>query len=64
MASDPLEQLREWFCVGPSFTTRAAYSKQSSLPLSETIENIDEVAAEFRGTPFEHFLEDEPAFRT
>jgi len=64
MASGPLEQLRQWFGVGPSFTTRAAYSKQSSLPLSETIENIDEVAAAFRGTPFEHCLEDEPAYRT
>lgn len=63
IAAGPLEQLRKWFDVGPSFTTRAAYSKQSTLSLSETIENIDELAAAFRGTAFEYCLDDEPAYR-
>ena len=63
IAAGPLEGLRQWFDVSPSFTTRASYAKQSSLPLPATLENMDDVASALRGTPFEYCLEDEPAYR-
>lgn len=63
MAAAPLEDLRAWFGVGPVFTNRASYAKQSSLPLAETVDNLEELAKTFRGTPFEYCLDDEPAYR-
>jgi hypothetical protein len=63
VAPGPLEDLRGWFGVRPTFTNRASYAKQSSLPLSETVDNIEALANTFRGTPFEYCLNDEPAYR-
>lgn len=58
-----LTDLREWFDVPDAFVNRASLTKQSSLPLAATVENMDEVVAALRGTPFEYCLEDEPAYR-
>jgi hypothetical protein len=58
-----LADLRAWFDVPDAFANRASLTKQSSLPLAETIENMDEVVSALRGTPFEHCLDDEPAYR-
>jgi hypothetical protein len=58
-----LLDLAEWFGVGGGFTNRASFLKLSSLPLGQTIENIDELRAVFGGTRFEPYLEDEPAYR-
>ena len=58
-----LEDLREWFGVRDVFVNRASLTKQSSLPLAATIENIAEVAHALRGTSFEYCLDDEPAYR-
>jgi hypothetical protein len=63
IADAPLEALRAWFDVPDAFTNRAALSKQSSLPLAATIQNMDEVAEAFRGTAFAYCLADEPAYR-
>jgi hypothetical protein len=63
MSPGQLESLRAWFGVADAFTNRVALSKQSSLPLAETIENLTDVAAALAGTPFEYCLEDEPAYR-
>jgi hypothetical protein len=58
-----LDGLRAWFDVSPAFVNRAALSKQSALPLDETVENLAEVEATLRGTPFASCLDDEPAYR-
>jgi hypothetical protein len=63
MAMPALEDLRQWFGVSDAFINRASLSKQSSLPLNETVENMDELVKALRGTPFEYCLEDEPAYR-
>ena len=63
MASAALDDLRDWFDVPPGFVNRASLSKQSALPLGETVENFAEVTATLRGTPFEFCLDDEPAYR-
>jgi hypothetical protein len=58
-----LHDLAGWFGVSDAFTNRASFLKLSSLPLDQTIENIDELRAAFQGTRFERYLEDEPAYR-
>ncbi len=58
-----LSQIAGWFGVDDAFTNRVALSKQSTLPLDQTIENFDEVRAALRGTRFESCLDDEPAYR-
>jgi len=62
--SGALRDLAAWFGVPDSFTNHASFSKLSSLPLDQTIENFEDVRAALRGTRFESFLEDEPAYRT
>jgi len=59
-----LEMLRDWFGVEAPFPERPVFRRQSSLPLAETIENMEELAAALRGTPFESCLEDEPVYRS
>ena len=63
LSKSALEDLRLWFGVSDAFTNRASLSKQSSLPLNETVENMDELVETLRGTTFEYCLEDEPAYR-
>jgi|GEM_PF-6359413 len=63
MTPGALRALAQWFGVGDAFTNRVTLSKQSSLPLDQTIENFDEVRAALRGTPFASCLDDEPAYR-
>lgn len=63
IAPGALDGLRGWFDVSPDFVNRASLSKQSALPLNETVENLAEVEAVLRGTPFESCLDDEPAYR-
>jgi len=58
-----LADLAGWFAVPNAFTNRPTFTKLSSLPLDQTIENFDEVRATLRGTRFEECLEDEPAYR-
>lgn len=62
IASGPLEQLRAWFGVPNDFSNAARLSKQSSLPLAETIENFDEVRQALTGTRYEYCLQDEVAY--
>ena len=57
-----LFELAEWFGVSGAFSTHASLTKLSSLPLDQTIENFDELRAVLQGTPFERFLDDEPAY--
>lgn len=57
-----LEELSRWLGVADTFRTETEFQKQSSLPLAETIENFDEVAAALRGTRYEHCLDDERAY--
>jgi hypothetical protein len=61
--SGALLDLATWFGVPDAFTNHATFLKLSSLPLDETIEGFEDFRATFRGTRFEHFLEDEPAYR-
>jgi hypothetical protein len=63
MAPGPLADLRAWFGVPDRFVTRPPFPRYSSLPLVETIENIDQVIDTLRGTRFEYCLDDEPAYR-
>jgi hypothetical protein len=64
IARGPLHDLAEWFGVpADGFRNRSVFHKQSSLPLDETIKNFPRIEAALRGTPFEAFLEDEPAYR-
>jgi hypothetical protein len=58
-----LTDLAGWFGVDDAFVNRASYLKLSSLPLDQTVENIDELRAAFHGTRFAAYLEDEPAYR-
>jgi hypothetical protein len=60
---DMLAEFGNWFGVPDAFVNRASLTKQSSLPLAATIENMDDVASALRGTAFEYCLEDEPAYR-
>ncbi len=62
IASAFLEELSRWLGVANTFCSETEFEKQSSLPLAETIENFDEVAAALRGTKYEHCLEDEQAY--
>lgn len=63
MVPAALSDLAGWFGVDGAFVNRASLTKQSWLPLDETIENFAAVQAALRGTPFEPCLEDEPAYR-
>ena len=58
-----LDDLAAWFEVPAVFTNRPNFAKLSSLPLDQTIENFDTLEIALRGTRFEEFLEDEPAYR-
>jgi predicted O-methyltransferase YrrM len=58
-----LERFADWRGIDNAFTSKPACRKQSSLPLRETIENYDEIAAALRDGPFAYCLEDEPAYR-
>ncbi len=59
----PLETLRRWFGVPDEFSNIAKLSRQSSLPLADTIENFDEVKAALTGTRYAYCLQDEGAYR-
>jgi hypothetical protein len=63
IAGKPLETLRGWFGVGNAFSNAATLSKQSSLPLADTIENYDEVKTALTGTRYAYCLQDEGAYR-
>ena len=63
MSEGPLEALRGWFGVPNNFRNTAKLSKQSSLPLADTVENCDEVKAALTGTRYAYCLEDEAAYR-
>jgi len=63
ISKSALEDLRTWFAVSDDFANRASLSKQSSLPLKATVENMDELVETLRGTAFEYCLADEPAYR-
>ena len=63
MTVGPLRDLAQWFGVDDAFTNRVSLSKQSSLPLDQTIENFEELRMALRGTSFESCLDDEPAYR-
>jgi hypothetical protein len=52
-----------WLGVAPTFAPAPSFPKQSALPLAETIENFDEIAAALRGTRFAYCLDDEPSYR-
>jgi len=58
-----LRDVSEWLGVAPTFVAAPSFPKQSSLALSETIENFGEVAAALRGTRFAYCLHDEPSYR-
>jgi hypothetical protein len=58
-----LLDLATWFGIRNAFVNETPFSKLSSLPLQETVENIEEVRTVLRGTRFEPFLQDEPAYR-
>ena len=63
-AREPLARIANWLSVDPDLLDGVPkLRKQSSLPLSETIENYAEVEVALRGTPFERFLADEPCYR-
>ena len=64
VSSDFLASVADWFGIPDRFKASPEYRKQSWLPLEETIENYEDVAAALRGTKFEQCLEDEPAYRT
>ena len=53
------ESLSNWLGVPDSYPAPSDYRKQSSLPLAQTIENYNEVAAALRETEFAYCLEDE-----
>ncbi len=61
-ASDFLERISSWLEIVNDFQRESSWKKQSSLPLSETIENYVEVECALRGTSFEHYLQDEPFY--
>ena len=63
VSAEFLRAIAEELGISDSFEMRTRYGKQSHLPLEETIENYDEVAAALRGTRFEYCLEDERAYR-
>ena len=63
IAAATLDDLRAWFDVPPAFVNRVSLSKQSALPLVESVENFADVRATLQGTPFEGCLDDEPAYR-
>ena len=63
MAPGALQQLAAWFGVGDTFTNQATLTRQSSLPLDQTIANFAQLQAALRGTAFEWCLADEPAYR-
>ena len=59
-----LERFADWRGIDNTFTGKPGYRKLSSLPLRETLENYDEIAAALRDGPFAYCLEDEPAYRS
>jgi hypothetical protein len=63
VSSELLRALAAELGIADSFEVQTRYGKQSYLPLEETIENYDEVAAALRGTRFEYCLDDERAYR-
>jgi hypothetical protein len=63
IAPAALQGLAGWFDVAGAFVNRASLTKQSWLPLDQTIANYDDVRAALRGTRFEFCLEDEPAYQ-
>ncbi len=63
MTQEALRDFASWFGVSNTFVNRVSLAKQSSLPLDQTIRNIEEVRTALRGTRFEWFLDDEPAYR-
>ncbi|HXH88703.1 MAG TPA: class I SAM-dependent methyltransferase [Gaiellaceae bacterium] len=57
-----LDQVAEWLGVRAQFRDEPRFTKQSTLPLRETIENFDDVANVLRGTDFEYVIDDEPEY--
>jgi len=58
-----LADLAAWFEVPNAFSNQPTFTRLSSLPLDQTIENFEDVSAVLRGTPFEACLDDEPAYQ-
>lgn len=56
------ERFSNWLGVPNEFAQKAAYQKLACLPLSQSLENFDEVYAMLRGTRFAYCLTDEPGF--
>jgi hypothetical protein len=56
-------ELAEWLDVPDAFGPITDFRKQSSLPLSETISNYDEVVALLKDTQYAYCLVDEPLYR-
>lgn len=63
IAQGALHGLADWFGLADAFRNQASLTKQSWLPLDQSIANYDEVRAVLRGTSFEACLDDEPAYR-
>lgn len=59
-----LEEFSKWLGVPNSYPAASEYRKQSTLPLHQTIENYDEVAAALRDTEFAYCLKDEKMYAT
>jgi hypothetical protein len=64
LAAEVRQELAAWLGVSDSFGRVEYFQKQSSLPLSETIANFDEVVDLLTNTRYEYCLEDEPIYRT
>ena len=54
-----LKSFSDWLGLGRNYCSNTAFVKQSTLSLTDTIENYAEVAAALSGTEFEYCLEDE-----
>jgi len=62
-APEVRRELAEWLGVPDSFGRIADFQKQSSLPLSQTISNYDEVVALLKDTQYAYCLVDEPLYQ-
>jgi hypothetical protein len=58
-----LAAVSAWLGIQNRFRKVPTFKKQSSLPLSDAIENYAEVEKALRGTVYEYCLDDEPSYR-
>jgi hypothetical protein len=63
LAPEVRQELAEWFGVSDSFGQVAHFQKQSSLPLSQTISNYEEISELLKDTQYAYCLFDEPLYR-